>query len=117
MSFPVFMESDHINASHHAVIFVFEIVAMQQIPSAVSAPAHNHLDDFIAINGDSVFPATLFGARRLAISTQYLKRDEVCMNRMQHRATEKTTTDESPDLDIAQAGLHINALRIKGFPI
>src|SRR5215813_2235884 len=109
--------SDHIDARHHAVIFVFEIVAMKKIPSAVSPPAHNHLDDFIAINGDSVFPATLFGARRLPIPSQNLKRHEVSMNRMQHRAPTKTTTYESPDLDIAQTGLCINALRIKGFSV
>src|SRR5215510_5411734 len=90
---------------------------MQQIPSAVTCPAHDHLDDFIAINGHRVFPATLFGPRRLAVPGQYLKRHEVCMYRMQHHATEKTKTDESPDLDIAQAGLCINAVRIKGLPI
>src|SRR5215510_7508851 len=90
---------------------------MQQIPPTVAPPAHNHAEDFIALNGDSVFPATLFGARRLAIPTQYLKRHEVRVNRMQHRASEKTTTDESPDLDIVQAGFCINAFRIKGVSI
>src|SRR5262245_55539492 len=69
--------SDHIDARHHAVIFMFQIVAMQQIPAAITAPAHNDVDGFIAINGDSVFPSTLFGARRLAIPSQYLKRHEV----------------------------------------
>src|SRR5262245_11066252 len=83
----------------------------------MTAPTHNDLDDFIALNGDGVFPATLFGAMRLAIPTQYLKRHEVCMNRMHHRASEKTTTDESPDLDNVQAGLCINPLRIKGLSI
>src|SRR5262245_38297961 len=96
---------------------MFQIVAMQQIPSAITAPAHNDVDHFIAINGDSVFPSTLFGARRSAISSQYLKRHEVCMNWMQHRAAKKATTDETPDLDIAKAGLCINAPRIKGFSI
>ena len=56
--------SPDVDAGHHAVVPVLEIVAMEQVASSIAAPPHDHFYLFTVVNGDGVFPP--LSCRRVA---------------------------------------------------
>src|SRR5262245_30545360 len=109
--------SDDVDASHHTVILVLEIVAMKQVATTVSRPPHDNLNFFTVLYRHGILPTGLLTERRAAIPSDHLERHQVCVYGMQHRITEKRAIHEAPYLDISEAGIGIDTRRVEGLAI
>src|SRR5215510_1563046 len=103
----------HVNARHHVVVFVFKIVAVKQISTAETVPAHDDIDLLTLIDADSVFPSALVLKWRTTVPAQYLKRSEVCVYGVEHGKAHEAAIDETPHLNVVQLGRCIDSVWIK----
>src|SRR5262245_24274797 len=77
--------SNHVDTRHHGVVFVFEVVAMQQVPASMSAPSDDDLHFLAVFDGNGILPSRLLSQRRTPVPAQKLEGSQMGMNRMQHR--------------------------------
>src|SRR5215510_1840611 len=116
--FVFWVGSGHIDTRHHAVIFVFEIVTMEQVTPTITAPLYDDVDILSFVDRDCVLPSTLMAERRAAIAAENLKRREVRVNWMEHgKYAEETAVHESPHFHFAQSRIGVDARRIKSLAI
>src|SRR5262245_509162 len=110
--------SGHVDTRHHSVIFVFEIVTVEQVTPTITAPLYDDVDLLAFVDRDSVLPSTLMAERRAAIAAENLKRREVRMDGMEHgKYAEETAVHEAPHFDFAQFRIGVDARRIKPLAI
>ena len=105
--------SHDVDAGHHAVVLVFEIVTMEKVASLVTAPPHDDVHVFPVFDRNGVFPAALLPKRRAPVPAQYLEWREMCVHRMQHRLSNKRSIHKAPELDLAESWLGVDAQRIE----
>src|SRR4029434_4421613 len=74
------MLSDDVDSSHHAVVLVLDVVAVEQIATSVPAPAHDDLHLFAIFNCDRIFPATFLTERLPPVPGQHLERHKMGVN-------------------------------------
>lgn len=54
--------SNNLKIQHHAVVFVFKIVAMHQVQTTIFVEAQNHAHGFARIDQHGIFPAFINGS-------------------------------------------------------
>lgn len=111
------MLSDDVDSSHHAVVLVLDVVAVEQIATSVPAPAHDDLHLFAIVNCDRIFPATFLTERLPPVPGQHLERHKMGVNGMQHGSSQESAIDKAPYLDVSEPGIRIDAKRIEGLAI
>src|SRR5215510_7607366 len=110
--------SGHVDTRHHSVIFVFEIVTMEQVTPTITAPLYDDVDLLAFADRDCVLPSALMAERRAAIPAENLKRREVRVDWMKHgKYAEETAIHEAPNFDFAQSRIGVDARRIKPLAI
>jgi hypothetical protein len=75
--------SSHIDARHHAVILVFEVVAVQQVTPAAAAPPDDHVNLLSVLDRDGILPSRFLSPWRAAVAPQDLERRKVRMHGVQ----------------------------------
>src|SRR5262245_25715755 len=110
--------SGHFDTRHHTVIFVFEIVTMEQVTPTITAPLYDDVDLLPFVDRDCVFPPTLMAGTRAAIPAENLERRWVRVDGMEHgKYAEETAIHEAPHFDFAQSRIGVDARRIKPLAI
>jgi hypothetical protein len=51
--------SNDVHTSHHAVILVFEVMAMEQVAASISVPSDDDVDLFAVFDGNGILPSML----------------------------------------------------------
>src|SRR5262245_9044313 len=110
-------DSNDIDTRHHAVILVFEVMAMEQIAASISGPSDDHVDLFAVFDGDGILPPLLLSQGRTAVPVQNLERSQMGMHGMQHRPAEERTIHKPPDLDVAELRISIDSARVELFVV
>jgi hypothetical protein len=78
------LDLDNVDTRHHAVVFVFEVVAVKQVAPTEAIPTHNHVDLLSGSDRYSVFPSALLTTWRAAIAMKNLKWNEMGVDRVEH---------------------------------
>src|SRR3954453_1101536 len=88
--------SDDLEVAHHAHVFVFEVVAVQDVSPAVGAEAGDHGGLFGWAKVEDVFFAGVVAAGAAGVASQDLKVDEVKVDGVMEVA------GEAPDFDVVE---------------
>src|SRR5262245_9131898 len=110
-------DSNDIDTRHHAVILVFEVMAMEQIAASISGPSDDDVDLFAVFDGDGILPPLLLSQGRTAVPAQNLERRQMGMHGVQHRPAEERTIHKPPDLDVAELRIGVDSARIELFVV
>jgi hypothetical protein len=104
-------ESDRLERGHHGHVFVFEVVAVDEVAAGIVGEADGDLDVFGGREIDGVFPAGVGGGGRVAAAGNDLELVEVNVNRVVQ------VGDEPPDLGVAEPDRGVDPVGSNGFPL
>src|SRR5699024_435694 len=108
--------SFHFNLSHHTVIFMFEVMAMEHI-NTLLLKLHSYFYCLIRLYGNSIFPALLIFRWFFSISGKYFILSPVNMKLMDHPSHFIRLIINFPYFGIPLFLGEINSVRIKLLPI
>src|SRR4051812_1132228 len=93
--------SDDLKLGHHVVVFVLDVVAVEDVGAAEVDELHRDADRLGGSERDDVLGAGLVGLGRASVAIEHLELDEVRVDRVQPAAG---LVDEPPDLGRAEPG-------------
>lgn len=98
------LELNNVKSSHHAVVLVFQIVAMNQIGPPIALESHDYLHLFSFIDGNSALPAAFPRHRCSPIPLQDLEIDQMNMDGVEHAGRAgKLAILQMPDFGLSVA--------------
>src|SRR5581483_9380882 len=103
----------HLELGHHAVVLVFQVVAVDHVAAVEVGELDDHADGLVLADGHGVLPTGLRFRRRAAVAVEDLEHVEVDVDGVGHHRA----VLEPPDLGRAQPRGGVDTGRIEGLPV